>query len=383
MYKSTIYNKNMNSFVRTYLIKGDHDNFLTPYQWECDHNNIVAEICESLLYYDRITFYLYGENLIVPFLINLFGIDGLRRLLDQDAIRFMFNVPEIMYPVDNIDGIIPLIGSCGFTSAVHSEPRASLEEGMSRYNKPIPRTEKRDLIAKIAKKYIVPDKEISNNAVDFGVDAYRRDIFADFGLPNVGDIEKLSLPQRKLLCGLTTEYIDVALLAKYKLYINKSFRTASLYEQSFRYLCGAEETEKSTNKLFKLEEIPDFRTMVKEKIIAPKDIILLREKSDSIKFRNWITETTGGCSSENISKAYIDAIYSCNNGLFNKEPYKFIKTVFMSIIGFLPGVSSVASIPLNFLDSYVLSNWNEGWSPKHFFEREMKPMIKTLNKNSQ
>ena len=380
---NSIYNKNFDLFTRKYFIKGN-EHLVSPYTYSQDYDMVIYELCESLLYHDSVTFHLFGENIIIPVLVNAFGLSGVRELLEQGAIKFLFNVPQVMYNVDNIEGLIPISAASGFTSDAHSVPEISAKLGMDFYAQQVSRREKRALLRKVVKNYILPDTKISANAVQFGVDGYRRNLFTEYGLPNNFDIEKLELNQRKLLCALTSEYVDIALLSQHHLYINQSYRTAKLYEDNLRYLYDSATTKKATDALFELEKLPDFTMLLKEKIIKTTDIPALRSHPDYVKFRKWIAESVEHNKSEDISKAYIEAIYS-SKGLFDKEPYRFMKTVFMSIVGSFTGLlgplSPVADVSINLLDTYLLSNVSNGWNPRHFFNRKIEPILRERNDN--
>ena len=44
---------------------------------------------EQLLLFDKITFKVYGENLLIPVLISFFGEKGFDALVEQGAINFV------------------------------------------------------------------------------------------------------------------------------------------------------------------------------------------------------------------------------------------------------------------------------------------------------
>lgn len=49
----------------------------------------LLEAAESLIISPKTTFKIYGENVVVPVLVDFFGVDGVERLLDEEAIDFI------------------------------------------------------------------------------------------------------------------------------------------------------------------------------------------------------------------------------------------------------------------------------------------------------
>ena len=111
-----IYDKRLNSFSRKYLVKGNERLVKNPLLFDKELDEILSEIGELLLYHDGIAFHVYGENIPLAILINVFGVKGIEELMEQGAVKFVFNVPEVGYNVDEIPGIIPLVSMSGFMS---------------------------------------------------------------------------------------------------------------------------------------------------------------------------------------------------------------------------------------------------------------------------
>src|SRR5882724_8439889 len=58
-----------------------------------------ASLFEHLLLFDTISIKLHGENVPLALMLRLFGEDGLERLIDQKAIRFVLWTPMITHSV--------------------------------------------------------------------------------------------------------------------------------------------------------------------------------------------------------------------------------------------------------------------------------------------
>lgn len=91
----TIFYPDLNDFCRTYLVSG---RIITPaeqVQFQVRLKEQNASIFERLLLFDKISFKVYGENILVPYLINQLGQDAFETLLDQEAIGFTLWTPVV------------------------------------------------------------------------------------------------------------------------------------------------------------------------------------------------------------------------------------------------------------------------------------------------
>ena len=67
-----------------------------------------ASIFEQLLLFDKITFKVHGENILVPFLISQLGQDAFEALLDQEAIGFTLWTAVVTSLVQDTPGVVAI-----------------------------------------------------------------------------------------------------------------------------------------------------------------------------------------------------------------------------------------------------------------------------------
>jgi hypothetical protein len=130
----TIFYPGLNDFCQTYL---NSDRITTPsevaqFPERLQEQN--ASIFEQLLLFDKISFKVYGENILVPFLISQLGRDAFDASLDQEAIGFTLWTPVVTYMVNDIPGVVA-IQSGTQSSPAHSDPEQSIELGLKGMSK--------------------------------------------------------------------------------------------------------------------------------------------------------------------------------------------------------------------------------------------------------
>ncbi|SFM07191.1 hypothetical protein [Halanaerobium salsuginis] len=394
---SLIFDKDLNLFARKYFIKEDSRS-VNSQNMIFEHNRIIRKIGEMLLRHKGIAFKVYGKNIPLAILTNMFGISGVEKLLEQEAIKFILWTPMITYNSSDINGILPLqIGNV--SSEPHSDPEKSAVLGL-KFMKRLPkRRDRRRLVRKVIKAYEVPSPNAAKEAVKFGHEGYKSNIFKNMGLSRKKNITDLNKKERAKLCSLATQCLELSILSEFKFHTLDSINLMNLTRVEFNRLQKAKVIEKMENKLFEIEKLPNFSKLIKEEVIDIKEIPELRAKKDAIKFRSWISNIADKSNMEDITKEYLDSITE-SKGFFETNKGKFIKTVgvtsISSGIGSLIGggygvvlggfigkstLEPLVDLGLNLLDTYILSGITKGWHPRHYFDRQIRQVLNEKNKS--
>ncbi|WP_203246556.1 hypothetical protein [Sporosarcina beigongshangi] len=376
---SIVFNESLNNFARRYFIKGNEqvgDDRLFPRKYE----SVINSICEQLLIHDGISFKVYGENIPLTILINTFGVRATEELLEQGALKFVLWNPGVTYMVDDIPGILPLQSMGSFTTDVHSDPEESIMSGLEFMRNPLPRKMRRDITRKVLKHYVVPPEELARDAAEFGHEGYKNNLFKEFGLSNEKTLTDLKQEERKQLCNLATQCLDLTLLAKYQYSTYNSFDLMNLNRSEFQNLKDAKAVENVVDTVFNIEEVPNFSEMISQKTIDIKSIPKLRSKKSSEKFRAWVDKVSHHEESSDITREYIDAIVDSKTA--NQTPRgKLTRVLGVVSLGAIvgstvPGPSGIITgAAIGLLDSYVLDKIVKGWTPRHYIDKEIKPLI--------
>ena len=367
-----VFEKSLNDFSRSYLIEGKPVNRKT--QLKKEFNMLTLNLCEKLMRHERIAIKVYGENIPLALLLNLFRTKGVENLLEHDALKFVLWTPIITYNVDEISGLIPL-QSGDLNSEPHSDPEKSAWMGLKWMSEPPKPRDQRKLLKKIVPSYLLPPSKIGENATKFGVEGYKSNLFESFNLPHQKDIDKLTLEERRLLCKLTTECLELIVVSNLNLQTMDLPNIAYLTNIELKKLKKTNLIEKAEEKIFEIENIPDYKKLISDGYIKVKDIPFIRNNKHSKKFREWIYTTTENNDLEEITKEYIDSITGDKSHV-NK--IKFLKTLGVtttsitlgSIIGGITGgifAAPMFNYGLNLLDTYILDGLINGWTPRHYF----------------
>lgn len=375
-----VFNSSLNQFARKYLVKNPGENRLELAKFfQIHHDESIGELLEQLLLFEKVSIKVYGENLPLIMLIGVFGIDAVFELLEQKAIEFVQWTPTLgTFEDDSLIGKVMPIVSGSHTSAVHSIPEESVKAAISSLSDQPSRNIRRDLISKVSKAYRVPEGVIVQNAAELVMSAYSSDKLTSFGMKKDTDISYLDRTQRLKLVGLGESVLETAILAEYNYSSYGNYSYYAISQESMRAIKNATSILSSTSEIFRSEQIPNIRELIKEHNISAKDILRLRRRGSSEKFRNWIQDN--GKDRELVLKAYIDDIAN-HKGFFDTTHGKFVKIMSMyavgsalgGVVGGVPGaiaggpvVSAISEIGLSTFDSFFLERILKGWTPRIF-----------------
>lgn len=390
-----IFNTSLNSFARKYLLKniGEDERFLAQ-TFTSEYYKTLAEIVEQLILFDKISIKVYGENVGLAVLINEIGLKQVYELVDEGALEFLLWTPMLTTMTDDsLLGKMNPIQSGNMDSAVHCQPEESLRVGFQALKNQPDRITRRIMTRKLAPSYILPKENFVHNAANFVTDAYNNNSLAVVGLPKEKDISWLNSEERFKLLGLGDEILESTILSTLNYSSLGSYRNFEYAQQSFSQVVSASSLVSNMNELYQVEKIPDIKSLLLEKHIVLKDLIKLRRKNTSKKFRAWLASKSLA-DSDYITKEYINEITN-HKGFFETTKGKFIKTIGMYSIGGVTGgiaagatgtfagitlgkiLEPVADLGLNFIDTYFLDGLIKGWQPKLFINEYEKIINKT------
>ena len=390
----TIYYKELNTFARKYLVTNPPKPLSSRdiFKFDNEYSRVLSEICELLLYHKKIAIYVYGENIPLVMLLNLFGTKGVEALLEQEAIEFVFSEPEVMYLVDNISGVMPLANSAP-SSPAHSDQEKSIELGFAWKRDSLNRRIQRGILKKVAKAYRIPNTIHGADAINVCYESYKKNELLMYGLPYTKKLEELDIKERGKLCSIANTCNELAILSEFNYDAHNLNSLHEIYNKyTLKNLHRAKAIEASTDRIFELESLPDIRQLIHKNILTPQDIISIRESRDFIKFNKWLTETVDTADFVNITKEYLSAIQN-TKGIFDSNIGKGIRNASLYVAsaiigGKLGGVEGTISgigvgtilakaseIGISLLDMYVLDNITKGWNPKFYFDNVIEPKI--------
>lgn len=378
-----VFNSDLNKFSRTYLIKnpGENEkelerNFASSYQ------RSLANVIEQLLLFDKISLKVYGENMPLVVLVNELGVNQVMELIEENVIEFVLWTPILTTMVnDDLIGKAMPIQSGNATSTVHCDPKESAIQGINRIRISMPRSTRRDLQRKIAKRYKIPRPEFVHKAADIVMSAYSSNNLEALGLKKEKDIKFLDATERSKLLSLGDDILETTILAdfKYASVDNDSYYAIS--KASFDSISRVKTITDSFEQILRVERLPNIYELIVRGQLQLEELVKIRRKKASIEFRKWLQGAA--TDSEYISKQYISEIAN-HKGILETNFGKFLKTIGMfsvsavvgaalggvegSILGFGAGkvLEPAVDLGLDFFDAYLLDGLLKGWHPKMF-----------------
>jgi len=346
-------------------------------------NNLKAKIFEDLILFDKTTYKVYGENVPLAVLINELTFKGVEQLIEQGGVNFALWTPMIAQSTSYTEGLIPVMPG-RLSSDVHTDPECSIDAAFD-FMKNKPNKKQRNHIKrKVRDLYILPKVGIENEAQSFAVSAFNSNKFESYGLDcNSMDIHKLSTPQKSILTECATDLLEYKFLISENLTSFNSSKFSSLFNSSVSKIEKSNRVD-VTSKIASFQNFPNLQELSGELGHPLQNISKLRDKTNVIKFRRWLSEVTTECEMKEVTAAYIDAIANAK-GFFETKSGRLTKNVTMTAIG--AGIGSlvgpagtaiggvvgklaepVVDFGLDLIDEYLVTELTKGWTPRMFFE---------------
>jgi len=386
----TLFDRRADSVLRTVVLT-DYERNITP-QVFAEFLLLQFTIGEILMRHDRVCFSVYGENLIAPALIKAFGVNGLLSLLEQKAIGFALQSSIITHLVSDIPGVHPLQHG-RLNSPSHSDPHASVADGLGRMvEKPDGDTLRR-LQQALADSYLATDLDLAPEAVSLAHDGYGLGRFSGLGLPPNKELVKLDKSERALLARFATELRDLAFLSHFKMETVDELVITRVCDDSLAKLTEARKLASAEAQLFQIENVPSFAQLLASRVISVTDIPTMRQNPHASRFRRWLRDATESADAADIARQYLDAV-TRRKGIFNSTTGKIGKTLGVSALSTAAGaliggpvgaavggtigaaIPTVLDVSLDVIDEFVLGRVLEGWSPRNYFDKVVRPVLK-------
>jgi hypothetical protein len=381
----TIFYPGLNDFCRHFLVA---NRAVTPddlVQYPIRAKSENASIFEQLMLFEKISFKVYGENILVPYLIGQLGEHGFEELIDQGAIGFTLWTPVLTYLMQDIPGVMALQSGTQ-SSPAHSDAEKSIELGLNWMLSKPPATTRRRLVKRLLPLYELPAPTLARDAVGIVASSFKSGKLNALNFSTSGkDLNNLPLADRKALCDCATQLLEYSFLIQHNMTSFSSNPYFSLFDESVSKIQTQTSITAAFNQLAALEGFPDLKALYSELDEPFKELPKLRAKSGSAAFRRWLNETTSTMTDQNIIKEYIDSIVE-SKGFFESKKGKLLKSVVMTAIG--AGVGAViagaggaiggafvgktldigADLTLDLVDEFLLNGLTKGWTPRMFFD---------------
>lgn len=343
-----------------------------------------AALFEQLMLFDKISFKVFGENILVPVLIRMFGLKGFEALIEQKSIGFTLWSSDVTYLVSEVPGVDPL-QFIVHNSGPHVDPEASIMHGFRWMKEKLSLDARRRLTRKLLPFYQVVPKELSEQAVHNVHSAYRSGALKLLGVNTEQDIRHLPVDARAVLAKCASEVMEYSYLLGARMTSFSNPHYYALFNHSASKVQAAEPIQKNFNSIASIEGFPDLKGLRSELGISLSKLPKLRQKRSAAQFREWLSTTTYSATDALITREYINAIADAK-GFFETRKGKVTKSVAMTAIGTGIGtliggaeggaagaitgklLEPAADFALDLLDEFLISGLTKGWTPRMFFD---------------
>lgn len=367
---------------------------MAPKFTKAEQDNILANIFEQLLLFDKIVISTDKDNYALAFLINRLGFETVERLIRSDYINFSVKAAIIVTSRgrQRDDGTIdestiysqpPIVG--GSLGNDEINPEKNVVRALRHFN--IDKKKRNDLIKKIVPKYIITDNmNLSGDSAKIIIDAYTNNNLANLGLPFSKDPFDLNVAEREKLLDLGNSVLVTSTIALngYKSYNN--FEQLEIAKQNLENIGKAYKISENVSELLRIENTPNLKEIYLDNSLDISDVFKIRHLASAKYFRKWINEVGENSDSKEVTEAYLAEIKG-ENKFINTTKGKLIKNTLLfgatSGIGGLlggpiglvvgavakPFVEIGADYGFGLLEEFVLNGILEGKNPKIFIDK--------------
>jgi hypothetical protein len=340
------------------------------------------DIFEQLLLFDSINFKVYGENAVVPLLIQFLGIKGFEELVEQGAFGFTLWTPMLGFMNDNIPGLDTLVHG-SHSDPVHCDPLKSVETGLNVLASRLRRSDRRRLTKKLVKLYNVPRTNLPDEVTSLTRSAHRSGKLRQDGMRRpMRPIDDLSLVEKMDLVKYAERLLEYRYLLESDMTSFSSYDFYTYFQDTAEKLRAANTVKENFAELTSVEEFPDLKKLLTELDNPYLQLPKLRARRHAVKFRDWIARASL-YQNHSIKENYLSALEE-GLGFFKSKTGRLVKTLAVTSMGMAIGhqlggvgtlmgagvgaaIEPMTGIVWDQIDEFLLDGLAKGWSPRMFF----------------
>lgn len=355
-----------------------------PRQFMIDVDSARLKVAEALVFSPRVTFRVYGENVVLAQLVAMFGVAGVERLLEDGAVDFVLWRSMTLHMTNNLrNGLRPLMGG-ELQTTPHVDPDASNTLGLNWVGGSVRvgDQDRKRLVRLANDRMTVTPIGSGQRAVDLVSSAYEKGLLGERGLPGLiamwdlpmADIERLSL-----LAGHLME-AEVAVAQGFDVHENEEAWAAMMA------VCADLRTKERalqvTQEVLALEGLPSIPTLLLQNQLSLANIVDLRSRRETEEFRKWFWSRESPEDASKISAEYV-ASMAPSVDLKDRALFKTIRVCLITAISTALGVAAgggviagaVVGLAASFADAFWLETLASGVNPRRLATNVLRPMV--------
>jgi|GEM_PF-2132033 len=297
----TIFNTEIDAIASNYLKRPD-----LPESVESNRKyaSALLSIAEALIISPRVTFKVYGENVVLAVLTRMFGAKAVEELLDEGAIEFILWRSFVGKPEQKVvdGGLSPLVYG-NMTTAPHVDPVTSCISGLN-WAPTLDRKICRSLGRAAAKRMDVTPVDASKECVQTVLAAYRDGRLADIGFdPRIPE-QTLPPDECDRLMKFTQELTESAVLFEREWNLYEAEDTWSAMLRIAAEVRSSGQVANVVEEILRTETLPSIWTLALHNEISFQDVLKLRRHSAVRDFQEWLWTQPNPADAKAVLEAY-------------------------------------------------------------------------------
>lgn len=249
----------------------------------------ILSTSEALMVAPRVTFKVYGENVVLATLLRMYGVRGLEELLDDGSVRFILWRGFIGGLQDQSlirQGILPIV-HMNLDSSEHSDPEASCLAGM-KWAANFERRDRRRLARLATKKTDLTPEGAPAETWEALIEAHKNNDFTVDGLPADRPLSQTTPDEQERLVVLGGQLLEAAVLVENELDLYESDGTWRTMLQTAREVRSSGSVVSTAETILRMERVPSIRQLLLERKLTEADVLRLRRHPATAAFREWM-----------------------------------------------------------------------------------------------
>ncbi len=384
-----IFSSELNEFCRNSFISLPGITAPNPIQITQDSELQNARLFENLLLFDKISFKVTGEAILIAFLMNSFGQKGFEKLIEEGAFEFVLWTQGIVYLVNNVDGI-DCFGSMNHSAPAYVDPEKSIETGLSHLRNAPTGRKRRQLIRRLIPLFRKTEDDLAATSLTIIRHSLSNGGLEPYGVPRViGHADNLNDLQKHLVTKCAQDLTEYNFLLRNGMTSFSEYKYFSTFWATAERFSTMNKTVEGFSSISRIEGVPDLKELYYDTERPLERVPYLRNSSSSQRFREWLEKTAGQSPGPDMIRSYLDAITE-RKGVLDTTSRKILKTVTLAAVGVGTGsivaghtgaMVGAAMTPIveklsefatdttwGILDGFVLDRIAKGWSPRMFFD---------------
>lgn len=346
----------------------------------------IERVAELLVFSPRVTFKVYGENVVLPLLINAFGPKNVEKLLEEGSIEFLLERGHIGHFTEYLEGVYPLVAG-NLTNPEHSDPYASNDRGLLLWgeNSSLREDYAYRLIDLATERTILPGEKIPHEALSKAHEALKDGRLEAFGLPaNIEFMGERDMDKIKTFCSIAEEVFRTVMAVEHEYDLKLEKRSWNYILAVSSKLQKAEGIVRTAETILNYERLPSIPYLLRKRKITLADVIKIRDCDETKVFRDWFWSQENPSDAKAVSKEYLSKVIG-HKKLKNRKIFRTIRVCGISLAGSLAGTvvsgpagaaaGTAVGVGVSLVDELLLDRLFREKNPRRFVTDVISPLL--------